>query len=241
VTNRSIVIFALTGAAILAFTFVRAPSPASRPVVDAAELERYASENAQIQPPKAGEERIVFMGDSITDFWGRRYGRFFDGKPYINRGISAQTTPQMLPRFRQDVIALQPKLVVILAGTNDIGSSLGPVPPEAMRNNLMSMCDLARANRIGVVLSSLLPVNDYFGRRTDRRPPEKLKELNAWIKDYDSKNRIVYLDYWQAMLDDQGLLRKELTSDGLHPNDAGYELMGGLAGKAIAEALRQKD
>jgi lysophospholipase L1-like esterase len=239
-TNRPIAFVAVIAAALLALTYAQAPAPARRSIGDVAALERYAPENAQIQPPKAGEERIVFMGDSITDFWGRRYGKFFPGKPYINRGISAQITPQMLLRFRQDVIALAPKLVVILAGTNDIGGSLGPVPPEATRNNLMSMVDLARANGIRVVLSSLTPVNDYLGPQTGKRPMQKLSELNAWIKDYAAKNKIVYLDYWPAMLDEKGALRKELTWDGLHPNDAGYEVMSRLAEKAIFKALKQK-
>lgn len=207
---------------------------------DVAALSRYAAENAKVAAPAPGERRVVFMGDSITDFWGRRYGKFFTGEPYINRGISGQVTPQMLLRFRQDVIALQPKVVVILGGTNDIGGSLGPVAPEATRNNIMSMVDLARANHILVVLSSLTPVCDYISPQTDKRPMQKLKELNDWMKDYAARNGIVYLDYWPAMLDDQGMLRKELTWDGLHPNDAGYDVMGPLAEKAIAAALREK-
>jgi lysophospholipase L1-like esterase len=227
-------------AALLLLARAQAPAPAARSIGDVAALARYAAENAQIHPPKTDEERVVFMGDSITDLWGRRYGKFFPGKPYINRGISAQITPQMLLRFRQDVIALQPKVVVILAGTNDIGGSLGPVPPEATRNNLMSMADLARANRIRVVLASLLPVNDYLSNQTEKRPPEKLRELNAWMRDYAGSNNIVYLDYWPTMLDEKGVLRKEFTWDGLHPNDAGYEVMGRLAEKAISEALNQR-
>jgi len=213
------------------------PQP-SRSLNDIAALSRYAAENVKLTPPAAGESRVVFMGDSITDFWGRRYGKFFPGKPYINRGISGQVTPQMLLRFRQDVIALQPKVVVILAGTNDIGGSLGPIAGDATRANLMSMVDLARANHIAVVLASMTPVCDYLSPQTAKRPMEKLKELNDWIKDYAAGNQIVYLDYWSAMLDDQGVLRKELTWDGLHPNDAGYEVMGPLAEKAIAAALQ---
>jgi len=221
------------------------PPPAGRPGQgpgrggDTAALGRYAAENAKVQPPAAGEKRVVFMGDSITDFWGRRYGKFFAGEPYINRGISAQITPQMLLRFRQDAIALRPKVVVILGGTNDIGGSLGPVPPEATRNNIMSMVDLARANNIQVVLSSLTPVCDYIGPQTNKRPMEKLAELNEWMRDYAARNQIVYLDYWHAMLDDKGVLRQDLTWDGLHPNDAGYAVMEPLAEKAIDAALKQ--
>ena len=228
----------------LAVAWAQTPPPAAPPtrgsLRDVGNVHRYAAENAKLAPPAAGEKRVVFMGDSITDFWGRRYGKFFPGEPYINRGISAQVTPQMLLRFRQDAIDLAPKVVVILAGTNDIGGSLGPVDTEATHANLMSMVDLARAHDIRVVLASLTPVCDYIGPQTDKRPNEKLKEMNDWIKDYAAKNGVVYLDYWTAMLDDKGVLRKELTWDGLHPNDAGYDVMGPLAAKAIEQALQQK-
>ncbi|MDR3699029.1 MAG: SGNH/GDSL hydrolase family protein [Candidatus Sulfopaludibacter sp.] len=213
------------------------PSPARGSLSDVANLRRYAAEDAKLAPPAAGEKRVVFLGDSITDFWGRRYGKFFPGKPYVNRGISGQVTPQLLLRFRQDVIALDPRVVVILGGTNDIGGSLGPIDPEATRSNIMSMVDLARAHHIAVVLSSLTPVCDYIGPQTGKRPMEKLKAMNDWLRQYTSQNGIVYLDYWTAMLDEHGMLRKELTWDGLHPNVAGYEAMGPLAEKAIATAL----
>ncbi len=214
-------------------------APARRSLGDIAALSRYGADNAKVPPPKPGEERVVFMGDSITDFWGRRYGRFFPGTPYINRGISGQVTPQMLLRFRQDVVALQPKVVVILGGTNDIGGSLGPVAPEATRNNIMSMVDLARANDIRVVLSSLTPVCDSIQPQTDRRPLDKLRDLNAWMKSYAARAGIVYLDYWTAMLDDRGALRAEYTWDCLHPNDAGYAVMERLAEEAISAALKR--
>lgn len=213
------------------------PAPARGSLSDVANLRRYAAEDAKLAPPAAGEKRVVFLGDSITDFWGRRYGKFFPGKPYVNRGISGQVTPQLLLRFRQDVIALDPRVVVILAGTNDIGGSLGPIDSAATRNNIMSMVDLARAHQIAVVLSSLTPVCDYISPQTEKRPMEKLRAMNDWLKQYASQNGLVYLDYWTAMLDERGMLRKELTWDGLHPNDAGYELMGPLAEKAIAAAL----
>ena len=201
-------------------------------------LGRYRDADAQVQPPAAGEKRVVFMGDSITDGWGRKYGKFFPDKPYVNRGISGQTTPQMLIRFRPDVIALKPKVVVILAGTNDLAGNTGPSTMEAIEDNLTSMAELAKANGIRVVLASLLPVCDYIKPQTARRPPEKIIELNRWMKDYAGKNGLVYLDYYSAMLDDKKMFRQELTYDGLHPNDAGYEIMGPLAEKAIAEALR---
>jgi lysophospholipase L1-like esterase len=200
-------------------------------------LARYHSDNAQLAPPAADENRVVFMGDSITDGWGRQYGQFFPGKPYVNRGISGQTTPQMLIRFRPDVIALKPKVVVFLAGTNDIAGNTGPMTLEAIEDNFASMAELAQANNIKVVLSSVMPVCDYIKPQTERRPPEKIIALNAWIKDYASRNGFVYLDYYSAMLDGKQMFRKELTYDGLHPNDAGYEVMGPLAEKAIATAL----
>ena len=212
-------------------------TPGRGSLSDVAAIRRYAAENSKLAAPAAGERRVVFFGDSITDFWGRRYGRFFPGEPYINRGISGQVTPQLLLRFRQDVIALQPKVVVFLGGTNDIGGSLGPVDPAATHANIMSMAELARVHNIAFVLASLTPVCDYISPQTDKRPMTKIREMNDWIKEYAMRNGIVYLDYFSAMLDDAGMLRKELTWDGLHPNDAGYDVMGPLAEKAIAAAL----
>lgn len=200
-------------------------------------LGRYHSENEKLAPPAAGENRVVFMGDSITDNWGRRYGKFFTGKPYINRGIGGQTTPQMLIRFRPDVIALKPKVVVILGGTNDIAGNTGPETLEDIEDNLMSMSDIARANGIKVVLSSVMPVCDYIREQTVRRPPETIIALNLWMKDYAAKNGFVYLDYYNAMLDDKQMLKKELTFDGLHPNDDGYAAIAPLAEQAVAKAL----
>jgi lysophospholipase L1-like esterase len=200
-------------------------------------LARYRDDNASLAPPAAGATRVVFMGDSITDSWGRRYGKFFEGKPYVNRGISGQTTPQMLIRFRPDVIALKPEVVVILAGTNDIAGNTGPMTLEAIEDNLASMAELARANNIRVVLASVMPVCDYIRSQTAQRPPEKIIALNTWIKDYAAKNNHVYLDYYSAMLDDKQMLRQEITDDGLHPNAAGYDIMTPLAEKAIAAAL----
>jgi lysophospholipase L1-like esterase len=201
-------------------------------------LARYRDADAQVQPPAAGENRVVFMGDSITDGWGHNE-KFFPGKPYINRGISGQTTPQMLIRFRPDVIALKPKAVVILAGTNDISGNTGPSTLEAIEDNLASMAELAKANGVRVVLASLLPVCDYIKPQTNRRPPEQIIALNTWMKDYAVRNGLVYLDYYSAMLDDKRMFKQDLTRDGLHPNDAGYAIMAPLAEKAIAEALRE--
>jgi lysophospholipase L1-like esterase len=208
---------------------------------DYANLQRYAADNRKIAAPAAGEDRVVFMGDSITDGWGRGQfaatAPFFTGKPYVNRGISGQTTAQMLLRFYSDVVAHKPKAVVILAGTNDIAGNLGPVTMESIENNLAAMADIARANNIKVVMASVMPVCDYHRPQTAQRPPEKIKTLNEWSRATASTNGYVYLDYYTPMLDDKDMLKAELTGDGLHPNAAGYAVMAPLAEKAIAQAL----
>ena len=208
-------------------------------------LGRYHEDNTKVSLPLKNERRVVFMGDSITDGWDNPInGGFFPGKPYINRGISGQTTPQMLIRFRRDVIELKPKVVVILAGTNDIAGNTGPTTLEAIEDNLSSMAELARLQHIRVVFSSLLPVSDYEVRdgkpiiQTIRRPPEQIKALNSWIKKYAAKNHLIYLDYYSAMMDDKGYLKDELSNDGLHPNAQGYSVMNPLAEAAIASSLK---
>jgi len=222
------------------------PSPVPPPLRQASQLlndygnrARYAAENEKVAPPAPGEERVVFMGDSITDAWGRLVKvPFFPGKPYYNRGISGQTTAQMLLRFYPDVIELHPKAVLILAGTNDIGGNLGPESLEYIESNLAAMTDLAHANGIKVVLASLTPVCDYHRPQTAQRPPEKINELNRWIKDYTERHPdVIYLDYFSATVDDKGFFRAEITEDGLHPNARGYEIMAPLAQKAIDRAL----
>src|SRR5713226_6761569 len=213
------------------------------------DLARYRDANAKVAAPAEGEQRVVFMGDSITDMWVLpRFGGFFPGKPYIGRGISGQTTPQMLLRFRADVIALRPMVVVILAGTNDLAGNTGPITLEETEANLASMAELARANGIRVVLSSVMPVSNYGhdrdGNSLDmriKRPPEKILELNAWIKKYAAEKGHVYLDYFTATVDDQGLLKKALSEDGLHPNSAGYVVMAPVAEKAIQAAVARKE
>jgi lysophospholipase L1-like esterase len=207
---------------------------------DWANLGRYRDDNAKLAGPSPGEDRVVFMGDSITDGWGRQYGQFFPGKPYVNRGISGQTTPQMLIRFRPDVIDLKPKVVVILAGTNDIAGNTGPESLEEIEGNLTSMSELAHAYNIKVVLSSLTPVCDYIKPQTERRPPEKIIGLNNWIKGYCERAGDVYLDYYSATIDDQKMFKRDITFDGLHPNAKGYETMAPLAESAIAKALASK-
>jgi lysophospholipase L1-like esterase len=206
---------------------------------DWANLQRYREANAQLSPPAKGENRVVFMGNSITDAWARLFSTMFPGKPYIGRGISGQTTPQMLVRFRQDVIDLKPKVVVILAGTNDIAGNTGPSTLEMIEGNLASMAELAKANGIRVVLSSVLPVYDYPWK-PGLEPAPKIVALNAWMKQYAAKNGFVYLDYHSAMKDERNGLPSNLANDGVHPTQAGYELMAPLVEKAIAEALKKK-
>lgn len=209
------------------------------------QLARYREANGELAPPAGGEDRVVFMGDSITDAWQQpRFGDFFTRKSYIDRGISGQTTPQMLVRFKPDVIDLKPKVVVILAGTNDIAGNTGPMTNEEIQNNLASMSELAHAHDIRVVLASVTPVSGYHVAtptsvpQTTARPMARIRALNDWIKSYAAENKDVYLDYFSAMTDQTGLLRAELSADDLHPNAQGYAIMGPLAEAAIAKALK---
>jgi lysophospholipase L1-like esterase len=209
---------------------------------DWANLARYREINAALPLPAAGESRVVFMGDSITDFWQQpRFGGFFPGKPYVDRGISGQTTAQMLLRFRADVVNLKPKAVVILAGTNDISGNTGPMTNEAIQANIASMGDIAQANGVRVVLSSILPVSAYHNPaapQTTTRPMARILALNEWMKSYAAAHGCIYLDYFSAMVDADGVLREELSSDDLHPNAKGYEVMAPLAQAAIERALK---
>src|SRR5208283_5099514 len=205
---------------------------------DFGQLARYREADAALAPPAAGESRVVFLGDSITDYW--KLPDYFPGRPYINRGIDGQTTPEMLVRFRQDVIDLHPKVLVVLAGTNDIAGVTGPTLNEDIEANYASMAELARAHHIHVVFSSLLPVYNYTEDAKESfalRPAERILMLNLWLKDYCVKNGLVYLDYFAALVDDHGMMKRALSDDGLHPNPAGYRVMAPLAEKAIALAL----
>jgi len=206
---------------------------------DWANFAKYRDANASVTPPQKGESRVVFMGNSITEGWQQYFPTMFAGKPYINRGISGQTTPQMLVRFRPDVIALKPKVVVILAGTNDIAGNTGPSTLEMIEDNIASMAEIARANGIKVVLSSVLPVFDYPWK-PGLQPAPKIIALNKWMKDYARSHGAVYLDYHSAMADSRGGMREGLASDGVHPNEAGYRLMAPLVEQAIAQALRAR-
>jgi lysophospholipase L1-like esterase len=206
---------------------------------DWASLARYRDANVQLGPPKPGERRVVFYGNSITDAWARYFPTMFPNEPYVGRGISGQTTPQMLVRFRQDVIALEPAVVVILAGTNDIAGNTGPSTLAMIEDNLMSMVELAKANGIGVVLSSVLPAYDYPWR-PGLEPAQKIVALNDWMEDYATTHDVVYLDYHTAMADERQGLPSELSKDGVHPNEAGYRIMAPLAERAIADALNRQ-
>jgi lysophospholipase L1-like esterase len=205
---------------------------------DFGELNRYREANAALVLPTSKENRVIFLGDSITDYW--KLADYFPGKPYINRGIDGQTTAQMLVRFRQDVIDLHPKVLVELAGTNDIAGVTGPTRNEDIAANYTSMAELARLHHIRVVFASLLPAHNYTAEAKESfalRPRERILALNAWLKDYCAKNGLVYLDYFSAVIDGQGMLRRDLSDDGLHPNASGYKIMAPLADKAIANAL----
>jgi lysophospholipase L1-like esterase len=205
---------------------------------DFGELSRYRDANARLKPPAPGENRVVFFGDSITDMW--KLDDSFPGKPYANRGIGGQTTPQMLVRFREDVINLQPKVVVILAGTNDLADNTGPMSLENIEANYATLAELAAVHRIRVLFSSLLPVHNYTPQSEEmfaQRSPAKILELNRWLKSYCAANGCIYLDYFSALVDEKGWLKKDLAEDGLHPNQAGYKIMAPLAESAIGQAL----
>ena len=207
-----------------------------KPAEDWPNLGRYRAENEALPPPSAGEKRVVFFGDSITDAWGRSVGEFFPGKPYVNRGISGQTTPQMLIRFQQDVVHLHPAAVVILAGTNDIAGNTGPTTNQMVEDNFASMADIAKQSGIKLVLASILPAYSYPWKPSIQ-PVERIRELNAWLKEFCEKHKCVYLDYYSAMADEKGAMRPGLALDGVHPTAQGYAVMAPLAEKAITHAL----
>lgn len=203
------------------------------------QLRRYRGENIKAGLPAANENRVVFMGNSITDAWINVDPDFFNGKPYLDRGISGQTTPQMLVRFRQDVIDLKPKAVAILAGINDIAENTGPSSLQMIENNLMSMAQLAKANNIKVVFCSVLPAA-AFPWHPGIDPVESIIQLNKWIKNYCEKNNFVYVDYYDAMVDSQKGLPANLSKDGVHPTLEGYRIMEPLVVKGIEKALKHK-
>jgi lysophospholipase L1-like esterase len=207
----------------------------TRLVRDWAGLTRYGSDNAELAKPTAGENRVVFLGDQITEAWGRR-GRFFAGKPYVNRGIAGQTTAQMLVRFRQDVVALKPKVVIIGGGSNDVASVFTPGTEALVLDNVRSMTEIAKANGIRVIIASVTPVCDCSTDQTTARPQGKLIGLNGALRDYAAESGSVFLNYYAALVNGRDF-KSELTVDGLIPNEAGYAVMAPLAEQAISRAL----
>jgi len=205
---------------------------------DWANLNRFKNENIKLELPSSKENRVVFMGNSITEGWSKFSPEFFSNGQYINRGISGQTTPQMLLRFRQDVINLKPAVVVILAGTNDIAGNTGPSTLQMIMDNIISMVELAKSNNIKVILSSVLPAFDYPWN-PGLNPAEKIPMLNKMIENYAKNNNIIFLDYFSSMVDNRNGLKAEYTIDGVHPNKAGYEIMIPLAEEAIKKALNK--
>ena len=203
---------------------------------DWAYMKRYAGENVKLPLPDSNERRVVFMGNSITEQWSVVYPGFFKDKPYINRGISSQTTSQMLVRFRQDVIDLHPSVVVILAGTNDIAENTGPIPVEKIAANIFSMAELAKANKIEPVLCSVLPVKFYYWKKSIDPVPQ-IAKLNELIRDYCAANNIVYIDYYSSLVNKESGLDWKYTKDGVHPNAEGYKVMSSLTDTAIRSVL----
>lgn len=215
------------------------PAKPTQPRQDWANLARYQPENAALPAPSPGKQRVVFLGDSITDFWGRSpdKGTFFPGQPFVNRGISGQTTPQMLVRFQQDVVHLHPAAVVILAGTNDIAGNTGASTPEMIEDNLASMTEIAEANGIKVILASILPAARYPWK-PEVQPVAEIRELNRWMRTFCTSHHAVYLDFYSSMADKEGAMLPGYASDGVHPLAKGYAVMSTLASAAIQKALQ---
>jgi|TARA_B100000929_G_scaffold259196_1_gene222826 lysophospholipase L1-like esterase len=201
-------------------------------------LKYYRSKNLKLGSPSKSEKRVVFMGNSITEGWPTLQPEFFESKSYINRGISGQTTPQMLIRFRQDVIDLKPKLVLILAGINDIAGNTGPSNVTMITNNIISMAQLAKSNKIKVIICSILPAKD-FPWNPGMNPPPKILNVNQILRSYALANGMVYLDYYSLMVDESNALIDEYGSDGVHPNKEGYKVMSLLAEQEINRILNQ--
>jgi len=201
------------------------------------QLGRYHADDQTLEAQPPDPHRVVFLGDSITDLW--RLPQFFPGKPYVNRGISGQTTSQMLVRLYADVLDLKPAAVVLLAGTNDIARNTGPETLEMIAENIQAVVELSQAHGIKVILCSLTPVSDYTSRKqTAQRPPADILRLNAWLRDYAAKGSLTFVDYYSALADDRGMLKEGFSDDGLHPNTKGYELLAPVVEKAIETVLR---
>lgn len=205
--------------------------------LDWANLARYEDDNLKVGLPKKDERRVVFMGDSITEEWSNLYPEYFTEKGYINRGIGGQTTPQMLIRFKPDVVDLKPEIVVVLAGTNDIAGNTGPSNAKMITDNIFSMAEIAKAYQMKVVLSSILPVYEYDWAREIKDPPSTIQAVNDALKQYASDQGLIYLDYFSSMVDERQGLNSDYTSDGVHPNESGYILMSSLAEEVLSELL----
>ena len=205
--------------------------------LDWANLSRYEEENKRVGLPERDERRVVFMGDSITEEWSNLYPEYFTEKGYINRGIGGQTTPQMLIRFKRDVVDLKPEIVVVLAGTNDIAGNTGPSNAKMITDNIFSMAEIAKAYQMKVVLSSILPVYEYDWAREIKDPPSTIQAVNDALKQYASDQGLIYLDYFSSMVDERQGLNSDYTSDGVHPNESGYILMSSLAEEVLLELL----
>ena len=205
--------------------------------LDWANLARYEDDNLKVGLPKKDERRVVFMGDSITEEWSNLYPEYFTEKGYINRGIGGQTTPQMLIRFKPDVVDLKPEIVVILAGTNDIAGNTGPSNAKMITDNIFSMAEIAKAYQMKVVLSSILPVYEYDWAREIKDPPSTIQAVNDALKQYASDQGLIYLDYFSSMVDERQGLNSDYTSDGVHPNESRYILMSSLAEEVLSELL----
>jgi lysophospholipase L1-like esterase len=200
------------------------------------QLGRYYADNQRLKQLTPEPGRVVFLGDSITDGW--KLAQYFPGKPYVNRGISGQTTPQMLVRMFPDVIALKPAALLVYAGTNDIAGNTGPTTLTMVEDNLQAITELAQAHGIKVILCSVTPVSDYTARKqTLQRPPSDILKLNAWMREYAARANAVFADYYASMVDETGMLKDGFSGDGLHPNDKGYALLVPFAEAAIAKAL----
>ena len=205
--------------------------------LDWANLARYEDDNLKVGLPKKDERRVVFMGDSITEEWSNLYPEYFTEKGYINRGIGGQTTPQMLIRFKPDVVDLKPEIVVILAGTNDIAGNTGPSNAKMITDNILSMAEIAKGYQMKVVLSSILPVYEYDWAREIKDPPSTIRAVNDALNQYASDHGLIYLDYFSSMSDERQGLNSDYTSDGVHPNENGYILMSSLAEEVLSELL----
>ena len=220
-------------------------------MLDWNQLGRYYTENQKLKSSPPEPNRVVFMGDSITDFW--KLSEYFSGKPYVNRGISGQTTSQMLVRLFSDVIDLKPAAMVLLAGINDIAQNTGPQTAEMVEQNIQAMTELAQLHGIKVVLCSIMPVSDYPYLKqqkglidsktktikwTESHPAGDIIKLNVWIKDYAAKVNAIYVNYFDAFVDEKGLLKETLSDDGLHPNAEGYKIMNQIVEVAIRKTLK---